>query len=110
MIACNDDFCGLDGLESAVTFPAVEGSQYLIRIGGYFGQQGLGSMTIATNPADLNVDCKVNLKDLSMLAAPWRQSGCVTPTWCGGADIDHDGEVSLPDVIILADHWLEAGP
>jgi hypothetical protein len=103
-IACNDDYCGL---QSQVTFPVNPRAEYLLRIGGYQGAQGSGSITIYTNPADLNVDCFVNLLDAAQLAVPWQENGCVSPTWCNSADINHDGVVNMLDMMILVEHWLE---
>ncbi len=45
-IACNDDACGTDGIRSQLVFAATAGSQYRIRIGGYNGLTGTGTMTI----------------------------------------------------------------
>jgi len=43
-LGCNDDFCGL---RSSVTVPAVLGHCYTIRIGGYLGVQGTGTMRVS---------------------------------------------------------------
>ncbi len=43
-LACNDDFCAL---QSELTFAAVAGNKYLIRIGGYQGDQGGGVLTVS---------------------------------------------------------------
>ena len=40
---CNDDYCGY---ESQVSFAAVAATTYLIRIGGYLGDTGEGTLTI----------------------------------------------------------------
>ncbi len=51
-LVCNDDGCGsgADAPSSRVTFPAVEGNNYMIRIGGFVGalgaDTGTGSLTI----------------------------------------------------------------
>ncbi|OPZ98934.1 MAG: hypothetical protein BWY71_01120 [Planctomycetes bacterium ADurb.Bin412] len=103
-IACNDDYCGL---QSQVTFPVTPRGQYLLRIGGYRGAQGAGSLTIYANPADLNLDCDVNLLDFAQLADPWQNGGCRTPGWCDSADINHDGVVNMLDLMILVENWLE---
>ncbi|HYE01600.1 MAG TPA: M12 family metallo-peptidase [Phycisphaerales bacterium] len=50
-LACNDDACGTNGWRSRVTFPVLNGGQYLVRIGGYGGGTGNGSMTITCTPA-----------------------------------------------------------
>lgn len=54
VLVCNDDFdcngngsTSDDGFVSRVTFPAVAGTQYLLRIGGYNGATGNGTMTIS---------------------------------------------------------------
>lgn len=43
-IACNDDFCSL---QSEVTFSATGGTPYLIRVGGYNGATGSGTLTLS---------------------------------------------------------------
>jgi hypothetical protein len=48
-IACNDDACDL---QSEVTFPATAGTEYLIRIGGYIGERGSGTMAIDVETLD----------------------------------------------------------
>lgn len=55
-IACNDDFCGNGGLRSQVTFAATAGQQYLIRIGGYTGETGSGTLQMACAPTNLPND------------------------------------------------------
>ncbi len=54
-VFCNDDnaaVCGAGSLQSEVTFPTVNGDQYLIRVGGFPGanQAGAGTMTV-TGPS-----------------------------------------------------------
>jgi hypothetical protein len=61
-IVCNDDFCGLS---SQVTFAAIQGVQYLIRIGGFAGSTGTGIGEISCVPAaPPNDDC-INAVTLS---------------------------------------------
>jgi hypothetical protein len=55
-IACSDDACSL---QSEVTFPVVAGQQYLVRIGGYDGAQGVGTMTISCDGKTIT-DCNGN--------------------------------------------------
>lgn len=44
-LACNDDGCG--GFEqSKLTIPVVAGGKYLVRVGGYSGARGHGTLTI----------------------------------------------------------------
>lgn len=49
-IACNDDFCDL---QSFVSFQAVAGSQYLIRVGGFNCATGLANLTVSCT----NIEC-----------------------------------------------------
>lgn len=53
-LACNEDYCGL---QSQVSWSVVAGNQYLIRVGGYFGEQGAGDLTVSCTPAATNDDC-----------------------------------------------------
>jgi hypothetical protein len=46
-LGCNDDFCGL---QSEVSFDAVEGNTYLIEVGGYGSSTGSGVITIECTP------------------------------------------------------------
>jgi len=55
LIACNDDFCGL---QSQITFDVVTGQEYLIEIGGYGRSTGAGVLTIgceAIAPAEFDL-------------------------------------------------------
>ncbi|MBX3404902.1 MAG: proprotein convertase P-domain-containing protein [Phycisphaeraceae bacterium] len=49
-VACNDDACGL---QSSITFPVTNGSQYLVRISGFGSATGSGSISISV----ASVDC-----------------------------------------------------
>jgi Metallo-peptidase family M12 len=55
-LACNDDACGF---QSSVSFAAIGGTTYKIRVGGYYGAQGTGVLTIsnATCPLQANDFC-----------------------------------------------------
>lgn len=46
-IACNDDFCSL---QSQLTFASIAGHKYLIRIGGFGGATGAGTMSVSCGP------------------------------------------------------------
>jgi hypothetical protein len=50
-IACNDDFCGGNGLQSRVTFVASPGDQYLFRVGGFGPAVGDVVMTVSCDSA-----------------------------------------------------------
>jgi len=50
-LACNDDGCGAaaGNVQSRVEFPAMTGQSYLVRVGGFQGDQGDGRLTLACN-------------------------------------------------------------
>ena len=50
LVACNDDASGCAGYTSSVSFAAVTGVEYLIRLGGYSGS-GSGSLSISLEVA-----------------------------------------------------------
>jgi len=59
-LACNDDdaSCGANSLQSSVTFDALAGESFLIRVGGFNGATGTGTLTIdASNCAPANDAC-----------------------------------------------------
>ena len=57
---------------------------------------------------DLNGDCRVNFKDMAILAQQWlNASGCEGIAGC--ADFDGLDGVNLVDFSILADSWLAQG-
>jgi hypothetical protein len=53
-LVTNDDFCGI---WSQATFPALADSVYLIRVGGYAGDYGSGTLAITEPTAPNNDDC-----------------------------------------------------
>jgi hypothetical protein len=56
---------------------------------------------------DLNQDCYVDFEDVDVFAGQWLASGCVTPSWCSGADMSTDGNVKFNDFAILAANWFD---
>ncbi|MEK6675385.1 MAG: thrombospondin type 3 repeat-containing protein [Planctomycetota bacterium] len=46
-ITCSDDGCGTPGRGSRITFNAVSGQAYLLRLGGFQGAEGTGNITIS---------------------------------------------------------------
>jgi len=66
-LVCNDDGCGMsiDARASRITFAAVTGASYMIRIGGFEGATGTGSLTIYCGPdAGHGLDaCGTNAND-----------------------------------------------
>lgn len=53
-------------------------------------------------------DCRVDMYDLSLLAAHW-QSACADPYWCDEADYNRDATVDLEDLADLVSEWLQEG-
>jgi len=60
---------------------------------------------------DMDGNDKVDLLDFALLAEWWGDSGCIHPTWCGGADLNPPlsgpGRVDVSDLLILARNWLK---
>lgn len=68
----------------------------------------LGAAVNAACPqADLSGDCRVNLKDFSILSQ-WWLIGC-PPGGCDGADLDASGAVGVEDLTAMAGQWLDVG-
>lgn len=45
-IGCSDDDCSAAGVDSRVVFQAQAGQEYLVRVGGFGGEQGVGILSI----------------------------------------------------------------
>ena len=78
-LACSDDDCGtgVESVQSRITFQAAAGHDYLIRIGGYMGEQGDGRLTIecGADPCGTGTgDCFVE--------SPIGDPGCGDPACC----------------------------
>lgn len=56
IVACNDDATGC-GLTSSMTFPCVQGTTYLIRVGGFSGG-GTGTLSIGCSDPVVNDECE----------------------------------------------------
>jgi hypothetical protein len=100
-IACNDDHCAE---QSLVSFEALEGEQFLIRVGGVAGEQGSGMIVIGCQPddvgcsADLDGDNGVDVSDILILIGAWGLSD-------HRVDINGDGIVNVPDLLALLSSW-----
>jgi polyhydroxybutyrate depolymerase len=46
LIACNDDGSGCSGYTSRMNFTGVEGETYLLRVGGFDGERGTGTISV----------------------------------------------------------------
>jgi hypothetical protein len=76
LIDCEDDTCGL---QSEITFPAIAGNCYKIRVGGFGAAVGSGQLTISNS----GVPCT---------------SGCVS-------DVDNNGVTNVDDLLIIINGW-----
>jgi hypothetical protein len=99
-IACDDDSCDP---QSIVTFPVEAGTFYYIRVGGYYGAEGTGTMIITCEPggecpADFDGDGDVDTADLLYLLCAWG-----TPD----GDVDGDGDTDTADLLALLAAWGE---
>jgi Zn-dependent metalloprotease len=108
-IACNGDGDNCGGYSSETTFNVTQGSDYLIRVGGWSGSsEGSGQLLIdgpgepcdTTPPCtgDIDEDGTVGVADLLAIVDMWGQSG-------GAGDIDEDGTVGVGDLLLLIDAW-----
>jgi hypothetical protein len=63
--------------------------------------------------ADLDGSGEVNFADFAKFAQYWLETNCVSPDWCGGADLEpqgsHDGDADMADLAILTQNWLKTG-
>ncbi|MHC5005569.1 MAG: hypothetical protein ACYTJ0_20910, partial [Planctomycetota bacterium] len=99
-IACSDDGCGATGAQSALTFPASAGAQYLVRIGGR-GETGAGMLMVEPAcAADVNGDGAVDVDDLVAVIVSWGPCGTGCP-----ADVNADGSVDVDDLIEVVLSW-----
>ena len=86
-VVCNDDGTGCSGFSSLTDFDGIAGTTYLIRIGGYQGASGSGTLTISWTDAGGPLDCNANgIPD----AGEPDCDGDGTPDDCE-ADCDSDG-------------------
>ncbi len=65
------------------------------------------SFTTSGSNVDFDGDCKVDIADMSYLAANWLNSDC-SASWfrCDGADIDRSGGIDFNDLTEFAQGWL----
>jgi hypothetical protein len=103
-----------EGLHSSQAFgnPA-NGIGYLLNTGSggnplyatFGGQPAAATDTLVgiTYVGDANLDGKVDIKDLMLLANHWNQS---SQFWSGG-DFNYDGVVNVNDLLMLAKDWQD---
>lgn len=100
LIACSDDACAT---QSSVTFPVAAGSHYTLRVGGFNGASGTGTLRITCVPTpacdpDLNADGNVDQDDVACLIdVVAGNPGCTT----ADPDFNGDGNVDQGDVEAL---------
>lgn len=61
-----------------------------------------GSVTVLSNPGDVNTDGEVNILDLILIGQHWGETG--PPCWIL-ADVSCDGVVNILDMILVGQHW-----
>ncbi|MBX3372315.1 MAG: hypothetical protein KF817_00635 [Phycisphaeraceae bacterium] len=107
VIACNDDTCGQQSNRALVTFQAFEGLTYLVRLGGYQGATGEGTLSITCIPdpvpdpctGDIDGNGEVDFADVLALLSAWGPClGC-------DEDLDDNGEVDFSDLLLLLSAW-----
>ena len=91
----------VDGDEKNISNPKNLFSLILVVIFGFSG------FVLAT-PGDLDGDGYVNLIDFFLFAEQWLADDCISPDWCGGADINHSGIVDFSDFAFFAQNWSPA--
>ncbi|MDP7006299.1 MAG: hypothetical protein QF718_08840, partial [Phycisphaerales bacterium] len=108
-IACNGDGDGCSNYSSETSFNVTQGSDYLIRVGGWSGSsEGSGQLSVdgpgvpcdtgTPCPGDLNDDGMVGVNDLLAVVDMWGEAG-------GDGDVDGDGTVGVGDLLALIDAW-----
>jgi hypothetical protein len=55
---------------------------------------------------DLSLDCRVDFRDVAILAAQWALETCSSPEWCDKADITNSGFVDFSDASAMVEDWL----
>ncbi|MCH2161758.1 MAG: hypothetical protein MK085_07775, partial [Phycisphaerales bacterium] len=97
VVGCADNVCGSS---SSVEIFAIEGFEYLVRVGSPDGSTGTGMMMVACEPvgepcpADLNGDGQVDGGDIGLLLVDFGANG-------GPADLNDDGTVDGGDLGVL---------
>ena len=100
LIACDDGTAGCATGTSSISFNAVAGLSYYIRVGGATAG-GTGTLTVSCVPAavceaDLNGDLVVDGADLAAVLNAWGTQN---------ADIDGDGSTGGSDLAAVLNSW-----
>jgi hypothetical protein len=105
-IACNDDSCDL---QSELVVAVTAGQQYRIRVGGFLGSSGDGTLSIScdtpsTCVGDTNGDLEVDVDDLTAVILGWGSCpGCP-------ADLNGDDMVNVDDLTLIILNWGPCEP
>lgn len=106
VLACNTNTCGV---LSEVELSVQQGQTYRIRVGGHFGAQGEGILTISCEDepikdchADITGDGIVNVDDLLQVLNSW--GTCAEADNCP-ADVDDNGNVDVDDLLSILNNW-----
>lgn len=86
-LACSDDDCGTgaENVQSRVEIAVTQGQQYMVRMGGYLGNQGDGWLTIGCNVVD---SCGGGSGDC-FVPSPTEAPGCGDAVCCADTcDLD----------------------
>jgi hypothetical protein len=90
-VACNDDACGPNGLNSRITFPAMAGERFRIRLASFSStDEGTAIMTISCQsacPCDFNRDGVLNSQDYFDFLTCFFGGGCPS-----GQDADYNDD------------------
>ncbi len=96
-IACSDDDCGsgVENVQSRVTVNVVSGQQYMIRVGGFIGEQGEGRLNIQCGQGDVCATASGDCLVASLTGSPGCgdeaccNAVCVVDQFC--CDVEWDG-------------------
>jgi hypothetical protein len=100
VVGCNDENDACSGNTSLMSFEAVSGETYLVRLGSWSNVgrgSGIFSLACPGSPADINGDGLVDGADLSQLLGGWGQPGLT--------DINNDGTTDGADLSQLLGDW-----
>ncbi len=106
VVECNDDAWGA---LSQLTFHAEAGIPYLIRLGGYEGDEGDGYLfvhgieSLLECAADINGDEVIDVIDLLAVLGAWGLGS-------GPEDLNGDGVVDVIDLLAVLSEWGDCPP
>jgi V8-like Glu-specific endopeptidase len=97
-LGCNDDAgtarCPSNGFNSYLAVPVVSGTVYYIRVSGYNGASGTGTMNLSCSPCavDVNHDGQVNVGDFLTFLSLYSAGSLA-------ADMNGDNQVNVQDFL-----------